>query len=61
MKNNLTISIIVTDDSFNITGTCGDKNIPMGNEQAARQVAKLLHDTSAAMLRQLDGQTGKED
>ena len=59
MKNNLTLSIIATDDGTNIGGRCNGKTIDMSSDTNVRRVAKVLHDLSEAVIRQLDKQTTK--
>ena len=59
MKNNLTLSIIISDDGTNIGGRCNGKTIDMSSDTNARMVAQVLHDLSEAMIRQLDKRTTK--
>ena len=39
MKNNLTLSIIISDDGSNIGGSCNGKTIDMSSDTNVRMVA----------------------
>lgn len=59
MKNEFILNIIATDDGTHIGGRSNGKTINMASDANVRRVAKVLHDLSEAVIRQLDKQTTK--
>ena len=59
MKNEFILNIIATDDGTDIGGRCNGETIDMSSDTNVRRVAKVLHDLSEAVIRQLDKQTTK--
>lgn len=59
MKNEFILNIIATDDGTHIGGRSNGKTINMASDANVRRVAKVLHDLSGAVIRQLDKQTTK--